>query len=70
MAAPVPNITGGAATSGDVRSSVGVDFGPVSVGGLFGSSSSARASDSSGLLMPALIVAGAVIAFLVFQRRK
>ncbi len=67
MSTPIPNITGGAATSGDVRSSVGVDFGPVSVGGLFGSSSTASSND---LLMPALIVGGALLAFVFFQNRK
>ncbi len=67
MGTPIPNITGGAATSGDVRSSTSVDFGPVSVGGLFGSDASASEND---FLMPALIIGGGVLAWLVYQNRK
>lgn len=60
-----PNITGGAATSGDVESSTSVDFGPIAVGGLFGSGASSSDND---FLMPALIVGGAVLAFILFQK--
>ncbi len=67
MGTPIPNVTGGAATSGDVKSSVGVDFGPVTVGGLFGSSASARTG--SEFLIPALILGGAILAY-AFMRRK
>lgn len=61
-----PNITGGAATSGDVKSSTSVDFGPVSVGGLFGSSAKASEND---FLIPALVVGGAILAFMLFNRK-
>lgn len=62
----LPNITGGAATSGDVRSDVGVGFGPVNIGGLFGSS--ARSSENA-FLIPALIAGGVLIAFLLLRKR-
>lgn len=67
MSSPIPNVTGGAATSGDVRTGTDIDFGPVTVGGLFGSSAS---SSQNEFLMPALIVGGAIVAWLIFQRRK
>jgi hypothetical protein len=62
----LPNITGGAATSGDVRSDVGVGFGPVNIGGLFGSGAS---SDANKFLIPALIAGGVLLAFLFFKRK-
>ena len=54
-------ITGGAATSGDVQSATGVDFGPVTVGGLFGSGSNSNSN--------MLLHIGAGIAIGFFLRR-
>lgn len=67
MSTPIPNITGGAATSGDVQSSSIVEFAPVSVGGLF--DSGARGSQGD-MLIPALVVAGAIVAFMLFNRKR
>lgn len=67
MGTPIPNITGGAATAGDIRQGTDVVFGPVSVGGLFGSS--ARGSQND-LLIPALVIGGAILAFTLFSRRR
>lgn len=67
MSTPIPNITGGAATAGDVRQGTDVVFGPVSVGGLFGSSAKSAQND---LLIPTLVVGAAILAFVLFGRRR
>ena len=59
-------VAGGAATSGDAFSG-DVRFAPVNVGGLFGSS--AQTDTVSKFLLPALVIAGAVLAF-TFLRKK
>lgn len=56
-------ITGGAAESGDINTVVEA-FGPVNIGGLGGSATSA-----GGFLMPALVI-GAIVLGVFFLRRK
>ncbi len=65
MAVPIPNITGGAATAGDIFTTTDLDFGPVNVGGLFGSG----ASSENGFLLPAIVLGVALVAFAFLRKR-
>lgn len=55
-------ITGGAATAGSIGTDV--RFAPVNVGGLFGS----NATSSKSLLLPAIVVAVAIIGFMALRK--
>jgi hypothetical protein len=58
-------ITGGAATAGDISGATDVGFGPVNIGGVFGS----EASSTGQFTLPLLII-GAIILGAIFLRRR
>lgn len=57
-------ITGGAATSGDIGPT-DIGFGPVNIGGLFGSD----ASSANQFVLPLLIIGGIVLGVILLRRR-
>lgn len=63
-ASPVPSFTGGASTSGDIGPT-DVGFGPVNIGGLFGSD-----AQSANQFITPLIVIGGIVAAVIFLRRR
>ena len=65
MSTPIPNITGGAATAGDTTTGVEAAFGPINIGGLFGSGAQGSSIDKNTLL-----IGGLVIAALFLFRKK
>ena len=58
-------ITGGSAESGDISGATDVGFGPVNIGGVFGSG----ATSANPLILPIVIV-GVIILGAVFLRRR